>query len=46
MYLGRNEEDDKEKAYSLLDQALTLFRKMDAKKRIEKIIAKKILLTA
>ena len=46
MYLDRNEEDDKEKAYSLLDQALTLFQKMDAKKRIEEIIAKKKLLTA
>ena len=46
MYLDRNEEDDKEKAYSLLDQALTLFQKMDAKKKIEKIIAKKKLLTA
>jgi hypothetical protein len=46
MYLDRNEEDDKDKAYSLLDQALTLFQKMDATKKIEEIIAKKKLLTA
>jgi tetratricopeptide (TPR) repeat protein len=46
MYLERNEEGDKEKAYSLLDQALMIYQKADAKKRIEKIIAKKKLLTA
>jgi len=46
MYLNRNEEGDKEKAYSLLDQALEIYKKIDAKKRIEKIIAKKKLLTA
>ena len=41
MYLDRNQEGDKEKAYSLLDQALEIYQKMDAKKKIEKIIAKK-----
>ena len=46
MYLERNEEGDKEKAYSLLNQALEIYQKMDAKKKIEKIIAKKKLLTA
>jgi tetratricopeptide (TPR) repeat protein len=46
MYLNRNEEGDKEKAYSLLDQALEIYQKIDAKKKIEKIIAKKKLLTA
>jgi tetratricopeptide (TPR) repeat protein len=46
MYLERNEDDDKEKAYSLLDQALDIYKKTDAKKRIEKVIAKKKLLTA
>jgi len=46
MYLERNEEGDKEKAYSLLNQALEIYQKIDAKKRIEKIIAKKKLLTA
>jgi tetratricopeptide (TPR) repeat protein len=46
MYLNRNEEGDKEKAYLLLDQALEIYKKIDAKKRIEKVIAKKKLLTA
>jgi tetratricopeptide (TPR) repeat protein len=46
MYLDRNEEDDKEKAYSLLNQALAIYQRVDAKKKIEKIIAKKKLLTA
>jgi tetratricopeptide (TPR) repeat protein len=46
MYLNRNEEGDKEKAYSLLNQALEIYQKVDAKKKIEKIIAKKKLLTA
>jgi len=46
MYLERNEEGDKEKAYSLLDQALAIYQKADAKKRIEQTIAKKKLLTA
>jgi len=45
-YLERNEEGDKEKAYSLLNQALEIYQKIDAKKKIEKIIAKKRLLTA
>ena len=46
MYLDRNEEGDKERAYSLLNQALEIYQKTDAKKKIEKIIAKKKLLTA
>jgi tetratricopeptide (TPR) repeat protein/tRNA A-37 threonylcarbamoyl transferase component Bud32 len=46
MHLDRNQEGDKEKAYSLLNQALEIYQKMDAKKKIEKIIAKKKLLTA
>jgi len=46
MYLERNEEDDKEKAFNLLDQALEIYQKAEAKKKIEKIIAKKKLLTA
>jgi tetratricopeptide (TPR) repeat protein len=45
MYVGRNEKGDKEKAYSLLNQALEIYHKMDAKKRIEKIAAKMRLLT-
>ena len=46
MHLNRNEEGDKEEAYSLLNEALTIYQKMDAKRKIEKIIAKKKLLTA
>jgi len=46
MHLERNKEGDKERAYSLLNQALEIYQKIDAKKRIEKIIAKKKLLTA
>jgi len=46
MHLNRNEKDDKERAYSLLNEALAIYQKMDAKRKIEKIIAKKKLLTA
>jgi len=46
MYLDRNEEGDKERAYSLLNEALAIYQRMDAKRRIERIIAKKKLLTA
>jgi tetratricopeptide (TPR) repeat protein len=46
VYLERNGEGDREKAYSLLDQALAIYQKMEAQKKIEKIIAKKKLLTA
>jgi hypothetical protein len=46
MYLARNEEGDKEKAYSLLNQALEIYQKIDAKKKIEKVIAKRKSLTA
>jgi len=46
VYLERNQEGDREKAYNLLNQALEIFQKMGAKKDIEKIIAKKKLLTA
>jgi hypothetical protein len=46
MYLQRNDKGDKEKAHSLLNQALKIYQKMDAKKKIEKIITKKKFLTA
>jgi len=46
VYLERNQEGDREKAHNLLNQALEIFQKMDAKKEIEKIIAQKKLLTA
>jgi len=45
-YLQRNQEGDREKAHNLLDQALEISRKIRAKKWIERIIAKKKLLTA
>jgi tetratricopeptide (TPR) repeat protein len=45
-YLERDQEGDREKAHNLLNQALEIFQKMGAKKEIEKIIAKKKLLTA
>jgi len=46
VYLERDQEGDKEKAHSLLNQALEIFEKMGAKKDIERVIAKKKLLTA
>jgi tetratricopeptide (TPR) repeat protein len=46
VYLDRNEEGDREKAYNMLNQALEIFQKLGAKKDIEMIIAKKRLLTA
>ena len=46
VYLGRDQEGDREKAHSLLNQALEIFEKMGAKKDIEKVIAKRKLLTA
>ena len=45
-YLCRNGEGDKDKAFSLLDQALQIYQRVDAKKRIEKVLAKKKLMTA
>ena len=45
-YLERNQEGDREKAYNLLNQALEIFQRIGAKKDLEKIIAKKKLLTA
>jgi tetratricopeptide (TPR) repeat protein len=46
VYLERDQEGDREKAHNLLNQALEIFQKMGAKKDIEKIIAKKKILTA
>ena len=37
VYLERDQKDDREKAYNLLNQALEIFQKMDAKKDTEKI---------
>jgi len=44
--LERDQEGDREKAHSLLNQALEIFEKIGARKDIEKVIAKKKLLTA
>jgi len=46
VYLERDQEGDREKAHTLLNQALEIFQKLGAKKEIERIIAKKKLLTA
>jgi len=46
VFLERDQEGDREKADKLLNEALEIFQKLDAKKDIEKIIAKKKLLTA
>jgi len=46
VYLERDQEGDRHKAHNLLNQALEIFQKLGAKKDIEKIIAKKKLLTA
>ena len=46
VYLERDQKGDREKAHNLLNQALEIFQKMGAKKEIEKIIAKKKLLSA
>jgi len=46
VYLERDQEGDREKAHSLLNQALEIFQKIGAKKDIEKVLAKRKLLTA
>lgn len=46
VYLKRDSKGDREKAHTLLNEALELFQKMSAKNDIERIIAKKNLLTA
>jgi tetratricopeptide (TPR) repeat protein len=40
VYLERDQPGDREKAHDLLEQALGIFQKMDAKKDIEKVEAK------
>jgi tetratricopeptide (TPR) repeat protein len=46
VYMERNQEGDKEKAHSILNQALEMLQKMGAKKDTEKILAMKKHLTA
>ncbi len=45
-FLKRNEEGDMDRAFSFLDQALEIYHRVGAKKRIERIVAKKKLMTA
>jgi len=45
VYLERDKKGDREKALNLFNQALEIFQKLGAKKDIEKITAKKKLLT-
>jgi len=40
VYIERNQEGDREKAYNLLNQALEMFQKMGAKKDTEKVEAR------
>jgi tetratricopeptide (TPR) repeat protein/KaiC/GvpD/RAD55 family RecA-like ATPase len=40
MYLERDQQGDREKAYNVLNQALEMFQKMGAKKDVEKVEAK------
>jgi len=37
LHLDRNEEGDKERAHSFLNQALEIYQRVDAKKKVEKI---------
>jgi tetratricopeptide (TPR) repeat protein len=46
VYLERDQNGDREKAHNLLNQAFEIFQKVGAKKDIERILAKKKLLTA
>jgi len=46
VYLERDQEGDRGKAHGLLNQALEIFQKMGAKKEVERIIAKKKMLSA
>ena len=44
VYLERDQEGDREKAYNMLSQALEIFRKMGAKKDIEKVKSRMVYL--
>jgi tetratricopeptide (TPR) repeat protein len=41
MYLDRNETGDRERGSELLDKALDIFQRCDARKDVEKVIARK-----
>lgn len=46
MYLSRNAPGDRERGMGLLDGALAIFQKIQAKKMVEKVLAHKQVLTA
>jgi tetratricopeptide (TPR) repeat protein len=46
MYLKRSSPGDREKGMELLDQALAIFQRIQAKKMVEKVLARKELLKA
>ena len=41
MYLYRNEIGDRERGMQLLDQALPIFQRIQAKKMVEKVLARR-----
>ena len=41
MYLARNGPGDRNKGMELLDQALEIFQRVQAKKMVEKVLARK-----
>ena len=46
MYLSRNGPGDRDQGMQLLDQALGIFQRVQAKKMVEKVLARKELLKA
>jgi len=46
MYPARNTSGDREKGMQLLDQALTIFHRIQAKKMMHKVLGRKELLKA
>jgi hypothetical protein len=46
MYLARRRKLDREKAHGDLDEALAIFKKVGAKKDVEKVLRKKEMLGA
>ena len=46
MYLGRNDSGDRERGMKLLDEALAIFQRIQAKKMVEKVLGRKQVLTA
>ncbi len=46
MYLSRNRSGDRERGMQLLDETLVIFQKIQSKKMVEKLLARKQVLTA